>query len=127
MELEQELRSSVQLLKNCDLDYLGGRTKISLGSGCDLFMKYVTRTFNLENVEFKVCKQEILRRGERFAGMSLAARAHIAEVGHSFIQEGNTVLIHGLSRVATEIILKAAEMNTSFNLIVTEGRPHPTK
>lgn len=56
--------------------------------------------------------------------MSLSARNHIAEVGHSFIQDGNTILIHGISRVAAAIILKAAEMNTYFNLIVTEGRPN---
>jgi hypothetical protein len=56
--------------------------------------------------------------------MSLSARNHIAEVGHSFIQDGHTVLIHGLSRVATALILKAAEMNTYFNLVITEGRPN---
>jgi hypothetical protein len=49
MQLEQELRSAINLLKNCDIADLGGRTKLSLGSGCDLFMKYVTRSFNLEN------------------------------------------------------------------------------
>lgn len=47
MELEKELRSGIAMLHN--LSDLGGRTKISLGSGCDLFMKYVTRAFLLEN------------------------------------------------------------------------------
>jgi translation initiation factor eIF-2B subunit alpha len=59
--------------------------------------------------------------------MSLLARQHIAEVGHSFIQDSNTVLIHGLSRVATALVLRAVEANTYFNLIITEGRPHPVK
>lgn len=54
--------------------------------------------------------------------MSLSARNQIAEVGHSFIQEGNTVLIHGQSRVVTALILKAAEI-VDFNLIVTEAKP----
>jgi len=48
MQLEQELRSSIAVLKKCN--DLGGRTNISLGSGCDLFMKYVTRAFSLESV-----------------------------------------------------------------------------
>ena len=50
MELESELRRAIQNLKlySHDMD-LGGRTTISLGSGCDLFMKYVTRSFTLED------------------------------------------------------------------------------
>ena len=50
MELEHELSSAINRLKNCSLEDLGGRTNISLGSGCDLFMKYVTRAFKMEYV-----------------------------------------------------------------------------
>ncbi len=49
MQLEHELRSCITLLKNCGQEDLGGRTNISLGTGCDLFMKYVTRAFGLES------------------------------------------------------------------------------
>ncbi len=122
MQLEQELRATIADLKTCTQEDLGGRTNISLGSGCDLFMKYVTRAFNMEIKEFKTCKDELLRRGAQFADISLSARAHIAEIGHSFIQEGNTVLIHGISRVVTTLLLLAAR-NTHFNVIATEGRP----
>jgi translation initiation factor eIF-2B subunit alpha len=45
MQLERELRDAIKVLKMCSSSDLGGRTKISLGSGCDLFMKYVTRAF----------------------------------------------------------------------------------
>lgn len=45
MQLERELREAISMLKRCNSNDLGGRTKISLGSGCDLFMKYVTRAF----------------------------------------------------------------------------------
>lgn len=48
MQLEKELRAAIARLKDCDQDDLGGRSQISVGSGCDLFMKYVTRAFNLE-------------------------------------------------------------------------------
>jgi translation initiation factor eIF-2B subunit alpha len=54
--------------------------------------------------------------------MSLHARSKIAEMGHSFIQDDCTLLVHGLSRVVTGLILKAAE-SKHFNLIVTEARP----
>ena len=52
MELEHELSKAINSLKSCDLEDLGGRTNISLGSGCDLFMKYVTRAFKME---YMVC------------------------------------------------------------------------
>ena len=45
MQLEHELRSAILALKECKVEDLGGRTNISLGSGCELFMKYVTRSF----------------------------------------------------------------------------------
>jgi translation initiation factor 2B subunit (eIF-2B alpha/beta/delta family) len=63
----------------------------------------------------------LLRRGQQFANMSLSARMQIAELGHSFIQEGNTVLVHGASRVVTTLILRAAK-SLHFNIIITEGR-----
>ena len=51
MQLEFELRQAIETLKSCNShEDLGGRTNISLGSGCDLFMKYVTRAFNLEDM-----------------------------------------------------------------------------
>ena len=56
MELESELRRAIQNLKFYSSDQdLGGRTSISLGSGCDLFMKYVTRTFTLEDMVGSNC------------------------------------------------------------------------
>jgi translation initiation factor eIF-2B subunit alpha len=72
--------------------------------------------------DFASCKEELLRRGERFANMSLHARSKIAELGHSFIQDDCTLLVHGVSRVVTQLVLKAAE-TTHFNLILTESRP----
>ena len=72
MELDQELRYYIDVLKkSCNNDDLGGRTNISLGSGCELFMKYVSRAFNIEDMDFDMCKEELLRRGKNLAGMSL--------------------------------------------------------
>jgi translation initiation factor eIF-2B subunit alpha len=122
MELEDELRSAIVALKRCKHEDLGGRTNLSLGSGCDLFMKYVTRSFNLESMQFDECKAELLRRGEKFADMSMHARSYIAKIGHSFISEDQTVLVHGGSRVVSALIMKAAQTK-QFNVIVTEGRP----
>lgn len=121
MQLEGELRVAINTLKSCRIEDLGGRTNISLGSGCELFMKYVTRAF-LEFTDFSACREELLKRGEKFAGMSMSSRSHIAKVGHSFVQDSCTVLTLGTSRVVNTLLLKAAE-SKQFKIIVTEGRP----
>jgi len=119
MQLERELREAIRILSNISSTELRGRTKISLGSGCDLFMKYVTRAF-LEYLDFDTCKLELIRRGENFAGMSEASRSTIADIGHSFVQDGCTVLTHGSSRVVTALLLKASQSKT-FNIVITNG------
>eukprot|EP01039_Chlorochromonas_danica_P006301 gene6301-6948_t len=124
MQLEQELRGTIACLQTCTREDLQGRTNISLGSGCELFMKYVSRAFNMEFKDFTTCKEELLRRGARFADLSLNARQAIASFGHSFVQEGSTVLIHGISRVVTALLLRAAQ-TTYFNVVLTEGKPGP--
>ena len=99
----------------------GARNMIALVSGCDLFLRYATRTF-LEHGTFEASKTQVLERGQRFADISLKARDQIARVAADFIQEGQTVLTHGWSRVVASILLKAAETK-NFDIILLEGRP----
>ncbi len=70
-----------------------------------------------------MCRAELLRRGQYFANLSLNARHRIAELGHSFVQDGSVILTHGYSRVVTTLLLKAADCGKQFRVIVTEGRP----
>jgi len=128
MELQDELKRAREIVMQ---DFLhssssssgrsGTRNMIALASGCDLFLKYATRTF-LEHGDFAASRNQVLERGQRFAGISLAARDRIAHVAADFIQEGQTVLTHGWSRVVASILLKAAETK-HFDIIVLEGRP----
>ena len=53
---------------------LGGRTELGVSSGCELFLRHVTRTF-LEFGDFSECRDEILRRGRAFAAHATNARA----------------------------------------------------
>ena len=102
---------------------LGNRSYISLQSGCELFMKYVTRTF-LEFPNFQDCISEVLERAEQFAQLSEKARSRIASVGQPFIRDGAVVLSHGYSRVVMDLLLYAANnWNTQFTLYLLEGRP----
>lgn len=123
MGLEQDLREAIHSLKSCNTKELNGYTKISLGSGCDIFMKFVSRAFSVEIKDFQECKNEILRRGEKFTSMSMNARLSIAKIGHSFVEDGFTVFVHGSSRCVATLLLRAAEDDRMFNVIITEGRP----
>jgi translation initiation factor eIF-2B subunit alpha len=117
MELQDELKSARAQMLNSTRSY----NKIAIASGCDLFLRYTTRTF-LEFDDFETSKQEVLERGQRFASLSLAARDRISTVGQDFIQEGSTVLVHGTSRVVASILQKASKTK-HFDIIVLEGRP----
>lgn len=129
MELQDELKRAREIIMNDfyttntnnSNNKTTSRNMISLASGCDLFLKYATRTF-LEHGDFAATRDQVLERGQRFAGISLAARDRIANVAADFIQEGQTVLTHGWSRVVAAILLKAAETK-HFDIIILEGRP----
>jgi len=123
MELKDELDTTILRLNRCGHDNLGGRTNLSLRSGCDLFMRYVTRAFDMDSENFATCRTELARRGKRFAGYSRSSRAYIADIGHSFVQDNCTVLVHGNSRVVAELLLKAAE-SKKFSIYITESRPN---
>jgi Translation initiation factor 2B subunit, eIF-2B alpha/beta/delta family len=126
MGLEMELKKASEEMLSFANDplnshMLGGRSHIALASGCELFLKYITRCF-LELPDFNECMAQILSRGQRFSDISLAARDRIAATGKAFIQPGARVLTHGWSSVVSSLLIQAAE-DTHFEVIVLEGRP----
>jgi translation initiation factor eIF-2B subunit alpha len=120
-ELKQARDIMVKDFESQDASKSRGGSLIALSSGCELFLKYVTRSF-LELPDFEACRQEVLDRGERFAGVSVAARDRIAHVAADFIQEGMTVLTHGWSRTVASVLLEATKTK-HFDIIILEGRP----
>jgi translation initiation factor eIF-2B subunit alpha len=125
MGLQNELEQAAALMKEDQTSSSSaastGRSNIALQSGCELFLKYITRTF-LELRDFEECRQAILERGERFQMISLAARDRIATAGAPFVPRNGTVLTHGWSRVVAGILLEASKTK-HFDLIILEGRP----
>ncbi|EOA35257.1 hypothetical protein CARUB_v10020426mg, partial [Capsella rubella] len=120
MELEIELKKASDTLKSWD------KTSISLTAGCDLFIRYVTRTSALEYEDFNSAKSRLLERAEKFGEISCKARRIIAMLSQDFIFDGCTILVHGLSRVVLEILKTAAQNNKLFRVLCTEGRPDGT-
>lgn len=121
MGLQDELKSAAQQMMEYADQSVKNRSHIALASGCELFLKYVTRAF-LESPSFEDCRQLVLERGERFAGISLAARDRIARVGADFVQDGHVVLVHGWSRVVASLLTQAS-LTKHIKVICLEGRP----
>ncbi|XP_039144380.1 translation initiation factor eIF-2B subunit alpha-like [Dioscorea cayenensis subsp. rotundata] len=120
MELEIELKTASDALKK------GDKSSISLSAGCDLFMRYVTRTSALEYEDFDAAKLRLIERAERFGEISLKARRTIAMLSQDFIFDGCTILVHGFSRVVLEVLKLAASNRKLFRVFCTEGRPDRT-
>mmetsp|Transcript_22540 Transcript_22540/g.62533 ORF Transcript_22540/g.62533 Transcript_22540/m.62533 type:complete len:370 (+) Transcript_22540:152-1261(+) len=122
MGLEKELREAAASLSRCN------PTAISLKAGCELFLRFVTRTTAnaMENADFNVCKARLIERGNHFTETSIRARQAISELGASFIRNNMTVLVHGDSRVVQALLQCAASQGSNFSVIVTEGRPDGT-
>lgn len=120
MGLEVELKTASDALKASD------ESSISLSAGCDLFMRYVTRTSAIEYEDIEAGKARLMERGERFGEISQKARRTIADLGKDFISDGSTILTHGYSRVVLALLKRAASEGRDFNVICTEGRPDNT-
>ncbi|CAN0225388.1 unnamed protein product [Ectocarpus sp. 6 AP-2014] len=125
--MEAELKEAIQLMEDkMETDSPdNSRSTISLTSGCQLFLRHVSR-FVAESVGEEgfdeSCKQQLLHRGERFAEVSETSREQIARLGHNFVRDGTVVLTHGYSRCALHLLLMAAETK-HFSVLVAEGRP----
>ncbi|XP_047317336.1 translation initiation factor eIF-2B subunit alpha-like [Impatiens glandulifera] len=120
MELEIELKKASDSLKSWDT------TSISLTAGCDLFLRYVTRTSALEYEEFSSAKSRLIERADKFGEISLKARKIIAMLSQDFIFDGCTIMVHGFSRVVLEVLKLAAQSKKQFRVLCTEGRPDRT-
>lgn len=116
MGLEKELKEASDALKERH------RTALSLSAGCDLFLRYVTRTSALEYESFSAGKSRLIERGERFSDISLKARETIAMLGQDFIRDGSRILVHGFSRVVLALCRQAAVCGKHFSVVCTEGR-----
>ncbi|GMI72359.1 hypothetical protein like AT1G53900 [Hibiscus trionum] len=120
MELEIELKKASDSLKAWDT------SSISLTAGCDLFMRYVTRTSALEYEDFNSARSRLIERAEKFGEISCKARRIIAMLCQDFIFDGCTILVHGFSRVVFEVLKTAAQNKKQFRVFCTEGRPDRT-
>lgn len=59
-------------------------TSVSLTAGCDLFMRYVTRTSALEFEDFNSAKSRVLGRAEKFGEISCKVSGFFLRTAFAF-------------------------------------------
>ena len=62
MGLNEEIKAAAESLQRCN------PTSISLRAGCELFLRYTTRTRALESGNFAAARKRLIERGRHFAG-----------------------------------------------------------
>lgn len=141
MELNNELKNAVKVIKNTCLqlhnrensndavvvdDFQELRTStISLYSGCELFLRFVTRQF-VESNDFNAVKQKLSERGTRIAELSAQSKKKVITHFKPFFQRDNmTVLVIGHSKVVMSVLLHYTRSLSyvRFSVIIPEGRP----
>eukprot|EP00033_Pygsuia_biforma_P002190 GCRY01002428.1.p1 GENE.GCRY01002428.1~~GCRY01002428.1.p1 ORF type:complete len:321 (+),score=88.42 GCRY01002428.1:173-1135(+) len=101
-------------------------SSFALSSGLSLYLRFVTRTLAdiaATSEGFAAGKSHLISRGEDFVKRSRQSRTKIAHLANKFIREGQTVLVHGHSRVVMAALLHAARQFKHFSVIATESRP----
>ncbi|POY76700.1 hypothetical protein BMF94_0292 [Rhodotorula taiwanensis] len=97
---------------------------VSAQSGTALFMRYLTLQRPPPEMSFAQFKKELVTRAREFVRGSGRCRDIIAAHMGSFIQDGNTILVHSYSRVVVQALLNAAQnQKKRFQVYVTESRP----
>lgn len=117
VEFIHELEKTTTALK------VEAKDSVSIVSGCELFMRFVTRIAADSSEDLSRFKRRLIENGSLFAEKSVQGREKIAELALDFIQDGTTVLMHCHSRVAMALLMKAARHNRRFEVLVTEARP----
>lgn len=96
---------------------------ISVSAGCDLFTRFVTRTASESTEDFSTFRTKLVEKIRCFGDRSLMCREKIADLAIDFIQDDAVIMIHSYSRVVMLLLMRAAEMNRRFRVLVTEARP----
>ena len=117
MGLQHELGEASEQLRELH------RHSISLRSGCELFLRFVTRSTTQGHVDFQEYRRTLIQRGEKFLFNSTTARRRIATtVVDRFFRDGLTVMVCGLSRCVEATFNYAAEQGVRVNVLVAENR-----
>jgi translation initiation factor eIF-2B subunit alpha len=113
--LREEITQAIK-----ELTSLSNITTISVESGCELFLRFITLT-SLDHPDFAECKRKLLERGAIYLEKVGISRRKIAVLGNPFIRDGTTILTHSKSRVVLQLLQEAAASHKRIKVFVTES------
>jgi len=127
MELTSELNSATCQIEIAVRHYFEKNphetplSLIALQSGCELFIRSVTRQF-LELRDFDVIKEKMTKRGHSLARLSETSRKTISKQLQRFVTHDCSILVFGYSRAIIEALVLAAK-HARFQVFVPQCYP----
>lgn len=118
-----ELRENV--IKAIDILTTTDSSAISIKSGCELLLRFITLTALDAGIDVSMekCKELLLQNGEVFLAKCNESRGKIARIACSWIPNGANIMTHSKSRVVFEILKAAYNKNGNFHVYVCESMP----
>ncbi|PNJ82038.1 EIF2B1 isoform 1 [Pongo abelii] len=113
--LRANLTSAIETL--CGVD-----SSVAVSSGGELFLRFISLA-SLEYSDYSKCKKIMIERGELFLRRISLSRNKIADLCHTFIKDGATILTHAYSRVVLRVLEAAVAAKKRFSVYVTESQP----
>uniref|UniRef100_A0A8C5P904 Translation initiation factor eIF2B subunit alpha n=1 Tax=Leptobrachium leishanense TaxID=445787 RepID=A0A8C5P904_9ANUR len=97
-------------------------SSVSVSSGGELFLRFITLTSELEHSDYEKCKKMMSERGELFLKRISLSRSKITKLCCPFIKDGAKILTHAYSRVVLKVLEEAAK-DKRFRVYVTQSQP----
>ncbi|XP_053328054.1 translation initiation factor eIF-2B subunit alpha [Spea bombifrons] len=110
------LKDAIKTLSKVD-------SSVSVSSGGELFLRFITLTSELEHSDYDKCKKMMSERGELFLKRISLSRNKIAKLCCPFIKDGAKILTHAYSKVVFNVLKEAADAKKRFSVYITESQP----
>ncbi|XP_018097953.1 translation initiation factor eIF-2B subunit alpha isoform X1 [Xenopus laevis] len=124
--LKRDTGETIQGLIGSLKDAIGTLSKVdssvSVSSGGELFLRFITFTSELEHSDYDKCKKMMSERGELFLKRISMSRNKITTLCCPFIKDGAKILTHAYSKVVLKVLEEAAA-SKNFSVYVTESQP----
>ncbi|NP_001084600.1 eukaryotic translation initiation factor 2B subunit alpha L homeolog [Xenopus laevis] len=109
------LKDAIGILSKVD-------SSVSVSSGGELFLRFITLTSELEHSNYDKCKKMMSERGELFLKRISMSRNKITTLCCPFIKDGAKILTHAYSKVVLKVLEEAAA-SKNFSVYITESQP----
>ncbi|OCU02019.1 hypothetical protein XELAEV_18007776mg [Xenopus laevis] len=109
------LKDAIGILSKVD-------SSVSVSSGGELFLRFITLTSELEHSNYDKCKKMMSERGELFLKRISMSRNKITMLCCPFIKDGAKILTHAYSKVVLKVLEEAAA-SKNFSVYITESQP----